>query len=77
MKHKSNKFELMRKLDFLIRNNDTGSRAQLSRKLGISIPTLYRLIEEMKTELDAPIVYYNKQYHYAEEGSLRLGFSNQ
>lgn len=66
---------LMQKADELIRKRTTGNREKFAEQLGIKTATLYRLINEMKECFGAPIVYSNKQYHYAKDGKLNLGFS--
>ncbi|MFT5914041.1 MAG: hypothetical protein ACJAWV_000222 [Flammeovirgaceae bacterium] len=65
---------LMQEADELIRNKATGCREQFAKQLGIKIPTLYRLINEMKECFGAPIVYSNKQYQYTENGKVKFGF---
>lgn len=63
-------------MDTLIRLKATGNVFEFADKLGVSKDTIYRLIEFMKDDLAAPVVYnkYQKTFEYETEGCLNLGF---
>ena len=52
---------------------------QLSRKLNISERWLYKLLVELKEELDCPIAYNRcrQSYEYEEPGKLIVGFQKE
>lgn len=57
-------------IDSLIKRKFTGPPHQLAEKLGISVRALHNLLNYMKTELGAPIVYNHvrKSYCYNVDG---------
>lgn len=69
-------FQLLKRMDTLIRLKATGNSFEFADKLGISKDSVYRLIELMKADLNAPIVYNKQQitFEYVTEGRLNLGF---
>ncbi len=64
---------LLERIDFLISQRATGTSIQLSKKLGISKTTLYRMITTMK-ELDAPITYNPMIQSFVYEKPCRFTF---
>ncbi len=68
--------QLLRRMDTLIGLKATGNCFDFARKLDISKDTIYRLMEVMKSEFNAPIVYnkYTKTFEYTQPGSLNMGF---
>lgn len=64
------------RLDALIRRKSTGPPKELAHKLDISERWLYKLLEELKMELDCPISYDHKHqsYVYEEQGKMIIGF---
>lgn len=64
------------RLDALIRRKSTGTPDELARKLGISERWLYKLLKELKEELDCPIIYdhHRQSYIYEERGKIVVGF---
>ena len=67
---------LIRRMDKLIRMKATGNYLEFARVLEVSPATLYRLLDLLRNELEAPVIY-NKQrgcYEYDREGSITLGF---
>ena len=67
--------EMIERIDRLIRMQATGSPEYLASRLGISKPTLYRIIRTMKT-LNAPVVYdYSLQsFVYEKAVGFQFGF---
>ena len=67
--------EMIERIDRLIRMQATGSPEYLASRLGISKPTLYRIIRTMKT-LNAPMVYdYSLQsFVYEKAVGFQFGF---
>jgi hypothetical protein len=65
--------ELIRYLDYLIRNRATGSPSTLAKKLGVSIRSVFYYIKELK-ELGAPIKWNpcEETYIYDENMKFRL-----
>jgi hypothetical protein len=67
---------LIRRMDRLIRMKATGNYLEFARILEISPAKLYRLIDLLRDDLDAPVIY-NKQrgsFEYEREGCISLGF---
>ncbi len=66
-------------LDRLIRFKNTGTPTELAAKLGVSERTLYRLLEELREDLQMPIAYDldSQTYFYLEEGKLVIGFQRK
>ncbi|MEX2573816.1 MAG: hypothetical protein WD317_05940 [Balneolaceae bacterium] len=69
----------VRRLDALIRRKSTGTPGELADKLNISERWLYRLLDEIKEELDCPIGYCRKKrsYFYSKKGKIVMGFCNE
>lgn len=65
--------ELIKYLDYLIRNHATGSPSSLAKKLGVSIRSVFYYIKELK-ELGAPIKWNpgKESYIYDENMKFRL-----
>ena len=71
-----NNIAKLKKLDRLIRFGITGSPNDLAEKMEVSRATIFRTIERLKTEFDAPI-YFDKSinsYYYEVPGQLILRF---
>ncbi len=68
--------QLLRRMDTLIGLKATGNCFEFARKLEVSKDTVYRLMEVMKSEFNAPIVYnkHAKTFEYTQQGSLNMGF---
>ena len=67
---------LIRRMDKLIQMKATGNYLEFARKLNISPAKLYRLIDLLRVDLGAPVIY-NKQrgtFEYEQEGCILLGF---
>jgi len=64
------------RLDALIRRKSTGPPKELAHKLDISERWLYKLLGELKEELDCPITYDHRQqsYVYEKKGKMIFGF---
>lgn len=71
--------QLLKRMDTLIRLKATGNAFDFASKLDISKDSIYRLIEFMKIDLEAPIVYnkHQKTFEYSTEGRLNIGFELQ
>lgn len=69
----------IRRLDGMIRRKSTGSPKELADKLDISERWLYNLLDELKMELDCPIVYdrHRQSYVYKVSGEMFIGFQPQ
>ncbi len=67
--------ELIARIDQLIRLEATGCPVSLSKRLGVSKTTLYRIINTMK-DLNAPVVYdpYVESFVYEEAVGFQFGF---
>lgn len=72
------KTNLILRLDQMIRLRFRGNADTLSRRLGVSRSTFFRLIDDMKS-LDAPIEYNEtgQFYYYERVGRFRFGFYKQ
>jgi predicted DNA-binding transcriptional regulator YafY len=68
-------FARYQRIDSIIRSRTSGSPKSFSKKLNISISTLYKVLAEMK-EMGAPIAYCREtnSYYYEEEGFFAIGF---
>ena len=55
---------IIKKLHEYIITERTGSPKELANKLGVSERTVYSYISYMKTEMNAPIIYYNQKGNY-------------
>lgn len=60
-------------MDSLIQRKATGKPEEFARKLNISRATLFRYIDELKNDFEAPISYccFRGSYHYNNNFSLR------
>lgn len=69
------KTNLILRLDQMIRLRFRGNADSLSRRLGVSRSTFFRLLDDMKS-LDAPIEYdeTGQFYYYEKVGRFQLGF---
>jgi len=70
------KRELIRRIDQLIRMKVSGTAQELANRLEISRSTFFRVLEDMKENLNAPIVYNStlNRYEYEQEGQIHIGF---
>ncbi|HEU5290649.1 MAG TPA: hypothetical protein VFU05_08420 [Cyclobacteriaceae bacterium] len=70
------KRRLILALDTLIRSRSRGTTIEYAKRLGISKSTFFRLLDYIRNELNAPIVYDHAvgRYVYEVEGSLFFGF---
>lgn len=68
----------IRRIDQLIRLQNTGGPAELAKKIGVSERIVYDYINFMR-ELGAPIKYcpYTNSYIYTEEGRLQITFKGK
>lgn len=69
----------IRRLDALIKQKRTGPPKVLADKLGISERWLYKLLDELKTELHCPIYYdrMRRSYIYDKPGKVIIGFTKE
>lgn len=67
------------RLDGMIRRKSTGPPEKLARKLDISERWLYKLLKELKMELDCPITYDRRKqsYVYEVKGQIVVGFQQK
>ena len=67
---------LIRRMDKLIRMKATGNYLEFARTLEISPAKLYRLIDLLRDELEAPVIYnkHRGSFEYDREGCISLGF---
>ncbi len=72
------KSHLILRLDQMIRLRFRGNADSLSRRLGVSRSTFFRLLDDMKS-LEAPIEYdeSGQFYYYKKVGRFQLGFSKK
>ena len=58
----------------LIENRSTGNPQELAQKLGISERMMYKYIENLRSEFNAPVKYSRAErtYYYDGEGHLHL-----
>jgi predicted DNA-binding transcriptional regulator YafY len=70
------KRRLILSMDSMIRSKVPGTAEELAAKLGVSRSTFFRLIEYMREELFAPIVFdvNRNRYLYEEEGVVFFRF---
>lgn len=70
------KRKLILMLDKHFRKDDPGDVSELIQELGISKSTFHRTVLYMRDELEAPIVFNNKErrYMYSQEGLVILRF---
>lgn len=61
------KRRLILAFDILIRSKVPGGAEYLSKRLGVSRATFFRLIEYMREELYAPVIFDAEQQRYAYE----------
>ena len=61
------KRRLILAFDVLIRSKVPGKAEYMSKRLGISRSTFFRLIEYMREELYAPVIFDNEHNRYAYE----------
>ncbi|MEY4604027.1 MAG: hypothetical protein RIT43_1319 [Bacteroidota bacterium] len=61
-------------LNELIKEQKTGSPSEIAKKLGISERMVYKYIEDLKIEFNAPVKYSRSErtYYYDGEGHLHL-----
>ena len=64
------KRRLILALDVLIRSKVRGKADYMARRLGISRSTFFRLIEYMREDLYAPLIFDASQSRYAYERAL-------
>jgi len=62
------------KLHELLKANSAGNSEDLSKRLGISVRTVYNYVTFMKTELNAPIIYNSQTKCYSYERVCELCF---
>lgn len=69
-------FELMERMDQLIRLESTGDASEFSERLGISRRQLYYYVDEMK-DLGLPVCYNrnSKTFFYAKSCRLKIDIS--
>lgn len=69
------KTNLILRLDQMIRLRFRGNADSLSRRLGVSRSTFFRLLDDMRS-LNAPIEYdeTGKFYYYENVGKFQFGF---
>jgi len=67
---------MIRRMDRLIRMKATGNYLEFAGKLEISPAKLYRLLDFLKEDLEAPIFYnkHRRSFEYEREGCISLGF---
>ena len=70
------KRELIRRIDQLIRMKVPETAQELANRLEISRSTFFRVLEDMKENLNAPIVYNStlNRYEYEQVGRVYIGF---
>lgn len=70
------KRKLILALDRLITGRIKGTANEYAQRLGISKSTFFRLLDYVRSELNAPVVYdpAEGRYVYQVEGSLFFGF---
>ena len=67
---------LIRRMDRLIQMKATGNYLEFSSKLEISPAKLYRLIDLLRDDLNAPVTYnkHRGTFEYEHDGSITIGF---
>lgn len=70
------KKETIIRLDYLIKHNMSGNAKKLSRTLDISERQVYRYIDYMREDLNAPIEWDSSyfSYVYTKKGRIKFGF---
>jgi len=70
--------EKMEYLNYLIKNKCTGSAKNLSKKLDVSIQSIYRLLDTMRN-MGCPIEYSKalNSYFYKTPGDICLKFQEE
>jgi transcriptional antiterminator len=63
----------------LIEHKKTGNPADLSKKLAVSERMIYKYLDILKTEFNAPIKYNraNQSYFFNEDGSIDLRWQEE
>ena len=63
----------------LIEQKNTGNPAALSKKLAVSERMIYKYLDILKTEFNAPIKYNraNQSYFFTEDGSIDLKWQEE
>ncbi len=66
--------EIVQTLLIIIKEENSGTPANLASKLNISERMIYKYIDFLKTEFNAPIKYCRKKksYKFSENGSIDL-----
>ncbi len=69
-------FERLKKMNRLIKAEQTGAPEEFAHRIGVSSSHLYRCIDEVK-EMGAPISYSRSRrtYFYAYDFEIRLSYS--
>ncbi|KAB1153714.1 HTH domain-containing protein [Flavobacterium luteum] len=62
------------KLHELLMAGSAGNSEYLSKRLGISVRTVYNYVTFMKNELNAPIIYNSNNKCYSYDGVCELCF---
>jgi len=72
-------FNKLQKLITLIESETTGKPKELSVKLEVSERMIYRYVEILKHDFNAPIKYSKTKvsYYFTEEGSLDLSWQQE
>lgn len=67
---------LIKRFDSLIKRRYKGNSGEYARKMDISRAAFFRLLDYIKTELEAPVCYCkaNGYYEYCKNGSMFFGF---
>lgn len=67
---------MIKELDTLLKRRMRGSPNDYAEKLGISRSTFFRLIEYVRLEFNAPLIYNKEEsrYEYDREGRMFFGF---
>lgn len=70
------KRRLVLQFDSLIRSKSSGNSKELAKRLNISESTFYRLLDHMRGELEAPIIFDDEysRYIYQRSGRIHIGF---
>lgn len=70
------RLHLMLALDKLVRRNWRGTSADYARKLNISRSSFFRLLDDVRDEFQAPLVYNKRtgKYEYKIDGRLTFRF---
>ena len=65
------------RIDELLKAERAGNTQELSKRLGISVRTVYSYISFMKVELNAPISYNAHNRNYCYDRKCELNFNGQ